>query len=174
MFDPEIHSVSWPYVPSGKWRVSGVDYGTTNPSVFIAMTMMTDRYCAENGLPMGTMILHDEWRWDSRLKRQQLTMKPSTPPRSSKWKRMLGARRDDHAARRSRSRRCRPERQRVHPPALARRRASACAPETTTSIAGIMETASLLESGTTPLPRPDDAQRDGGVRRHTLGTTTLL
>lgn len=93
MFDPDTQSVDWPTVPSGRWRVAGVDYGTTNPTVFVAMTMMTDEFCRNNGLKPGTMILHDEWRWDSKKTRSQMTAAEYSAE-FSKWKKALGANRD--------------------------------------------------------------------------------
>lgn len=65
MFDPAVHCLDEP-VPQGyRWRVAGIDYGTTNPTVFVAVTMLRD----------GRLIVHDEWRWDSKRQGKQLTTK---------------------------------------------------------------------------------------------------
>jgi PBSX family phage terminase large subunit len=65
MFDPEIHSVDWDVIPRGKWNAVGIDYGTTNPTVFLALTQLED----------GRILVHDEWRHDSKKAGHQLTMK---------------------------------------------------------------------------------------------------
>ena len=65
MFDPDRHVVNWDVIPRGRWRAVGIDYGTTNPTVYVAMTQ----------LPDGRLLIHDEWRWDSKKEGKQLTMK---------------------------------------------------------------------------------------------------
>jgi phage terminase large subunit len=83
MFNPEVHSVDWPAVPSGRWRAVGIDYGTTNPTVFLALTQLDD----------GRLIVHDEWRWNSKKEGRQLTMKEHSD-HYFEWKRQLGQNRD--------------------------------------------------------------------------------
>lgn len=86
MFDPDIHSVTekqMPVIPPGKWRACGIDYGTTNPTVFLALTQ----------LPDGRLLAHDEWRWDSRKQGKQLTMKEYSDKYFA-WKKRLGAARE--------------------------------------------------------------------------------
>ena len=89
MFDPDRHVYRDEtdgvnaVVPPGKWRAVGIDYGTTNPTVFMAITQ----------LPDGRIVAHDEWRWDSKKQGRQLTMKEHSDA-FFKWKKNLGARRD--------------------------------------------------------------------------------
>src|SRR5690606_5195797 len=68
MFDPAIHVVgTLPLGRDGKpafhehWI--GVDYGTTNPTVILPLSLGID----------NTLYFHDEWRWDSRQKGRQMT-----------------------------------------------------------------------------------------------------
>lgn len=89
MFDPDRHT--WKDAqgdktappPPGRWRAVGIDYGTTNPSVYIALTQLND----------GRLLAHDEWRWDSKKQGRQLTAKEHSDA-YFKWKRELGAARD--------------------------------------------------------------------------------
>ena len=53
-----------PREPGLVWTVAGVDYGTTNPTVFLALSLGCD----------GRMYVHHEWRHDSRKAGRQLTM----------------------------------------------------------------------------------------------------
>jgi PBSX family phage terminase large subunit len=65
MLDPARHHWKGD-VPRGDtviWRVGAADYGTSNPTVFLAMTFTEDH-----------IIVHDEWRHDSRAQGRQMTM----------------------------------------------------------------------------------------------------
>jgi PBSX family phage terminase large subunit len=62
MWDADRHVVTeLPYVE--RWHGVGIDYGTVNPFSALLLGMGED----------GRLYLADEWRWDSKLKRRQLT-----------------------------------------------------------------------------------------------------
>jgi len=61
MFDPDVHVVS--ELPAMKRYWVGIDYGTTNPTVFLLVGLGVD----------NRLYVIDEWRWDSRLRGRQKT-----------------------------------------------------------------------------------------------------
>lgn len=66
--DPHTHA------PGLLWTVSCVDYGTTNPTVFLALSMGRD----------DRLYAHHEWRHDVRLAGRQLTI-PEQSTQYRKW-----------------------------------------------------------------------------------------
>ena len=63
MFDEDKHVVQWAQIPQiTRWAALGIDHGTRN--AFAAVLI---------GLAQGKAYVVDEWRWDSKLKRKQLT-----------------------------------------------------------------------------------------------------
>lgn len=61
MFDADRHVVQ--ELPKFTQHWLGVDYGTTNPTVFLPMSLGVD----------NVLYFHNEWRWDSRIKGRQMT-----------------------------------------------------------------------------------------------------
>jgi len=86
MFDPARHVVNT--YPRPSWKMAGIDYGTTNPSVFASLSY----------LPDGRMIVHDEWRHDSRVAKTQLTTKEHSEA-YFKWKASLSVHRETQGSR---------------------------------------------------------------------------
>ena len=79
MFDPQVCTYEEEDVPHDvKWRAVGIDYGTTNPTVFLALS----------GLKDGRLLVHDEWRWDSKKEGRQMTSKEYSDA-YFKWREML-------------------------------------------------------------------------------------
>ncbi|WP_067483794.1 PBSX family phage terminase large subunit [Actinomadura hibisca] len=62
MWDPERHVVDV-LPPIRRWIGLGIDYGTTNPFAALLLGMGTD----------NVLYLANEWRWDSKAQRRQLT-----------------------------------------------------------------------------------------------------
>jgi PBSX family phage terminase large subunit len=64
MFDDVRHVVTDAQMPAiVRWIAVGVDYGTTNPFAALLLGLGAD----------GRLYLVREWRWDSKLRRRQLT-----------------------------------------------------------------------------------------------------
>ncbi len=65
MFNEEIHAISESKIPHITQHWVGVDYGTTNPTVYLLFGVGSDQ----------NIYVIDEWRWDSRKEGRQKTDK---------------------------------------------------------------------------------------------------
>lgn len=69
-----------PDLPEPDWTIAGIEAGTTNPTVFVALSGTRQRETRdEHGRPVGlepqVLVAHHEWRWDASERGQQKTMK---------------------------------------------------------------------------------------------------